>query len=60
LQGAIGLGLGAINPLAAILAFVDPGLTKDANCSGLISTAKAQGAPVKKTQIPAATAKSKS
>jgi len=46
-QGAIAVGLGAINPFAAIFAFIDPGLAKDANCAGLISTAKAQGAPVK-------------
>lgn len=45
-QGAIGLGLGAINPLAAILAFIDPGLADDANCGALIATARAQGAPV--------------
>ena len=46
-QGAIGLGLGAVNPLAAILAFVDLGLAKNADCTGLMSTAKAQGAPVR-------------
>jgi uncharacterized protein involved in outer membrane biogenesis len=46
-QGAIGLGLGAVNPLAAILAFVDLGLAKNADCTGLMTTAKAQGTPVK-------------
>lgn len=46
-QGVLGLGLGALNPLAAILAFIDPGLAKDANCASLIGTAQAQGAPVK-------------
>jgi uncharacterized protein involved in outer membrane biogenesis len=46
-QGAIGLGLGAVNPLAAILAFVDLGLAKNADCAGLMNTAKAQGTPVK-------------
>jgi uncharacterized protein involved in outer membrane biogenesis len=46
-QGAIGLGLGVINPLAAILAFIDPGLAKNADCTGLMDTAKAQGTPVK-------------
>ena len=45
-QGAIGLGLGAINPLAAILAFIDPGLADDANCGALLATARSQGAPV--------------
>jgi len=46
-QGAIGLGLGAVNPLAAILAFVDLGLAKNADCTSLMTTAKAQGTPVK-------------
>jgi AsmA family protein len=44
-QGAIGAGLAAASPLAAILAFIDPGLAKNADCAGLIATAKAQGAP---------------
>jgi uncharacterized protein involved in outer membrane biogenesis len=47
-QGALGAGLGVINPLAAIFAFLDPGLAKNADCSGLISTARQEGAPVKK------------
>jgi uncharacterized protein involved in outer membrane biogenesis len=46
-QGGIAVALGFINPLAAILAFVDPGLAKDANCGPLLAGAKAQGAPVK-------------
>lgn len=46
-QGAIGAGLGAINPLAAILAFIDPGLADDANCGALLSTARAPGAAAK-------------
>jgi len=50
-QGGIGLGLGLINPFAAILAFIDPGLAKDANCAPLLATAKAQGAPVKQSAI---------
>ncbi len=45
-QGAGGLLLGGINPLAAILPFIDPGLAKDANCAGLIAEASRQGAPV--------------
>ena len=53
-QGAIGLGLGVINPLAAVLAFIDPGLAKDANCAGLLATARAQG-----TAVPAKTAAKK-
>ncbi len=46
-QGAIGLGLGAVNPLAALLAFIDLGLASNADCAGLMDTAKAQGTPVK-------------
>jgi uncharacterized protein involved in outer membrane biogenesis len=46
-QGAVGAGLGVLNPLAAIFAFLDPGLAKNADCSGLISTARQEGAPVK-------------
>jgi uncharacterized protein involved in outer membrane biogenesis len=44
-------------PLAAILPFVEPGLAKDADCVGLISNAKAQGAPVKAPVIAAAAAR---
>ena len=46
-QGGIVAALAFINPLASILAFIDPGLAKDANCGPLLATAKAQGAPVK-------------
>jgi hypothetical protein len=47
-QGGLGLALGSVlTPLAAILPFVDPGLAKDANCSGLMAQGKAEGAPVK-------------
>jgi hypothetical protein len=46
-QGVLGAGLGVVNPLAAIFAFLDPGLAKNADCAGLLSTAKNQGAPVK-------------
>jgi uncharacterized protein involved in outer membrane biogenesis len=42
---AVGLSV-LLTPLAAILPFVDPGLAKDANCAGLVSEAKAKGAPV--------------
>ena len=34
-------------PVAAILPFVDAGLTKNADCAGLTAQAQAQGAPVK-------------
>jgi uncharacterized protein involved in outer membrane biogenesis len=46
-QGAIGAGLAVANPFAAILAFIDPGLAKNADCSSLLGTAKGEGAPVK-------------
>jgi uncharacterized protein involved in outer membrane biogenesis len=49
-QGAIGAGLAVANPLVAILAFIDPGLAKNADCAGLLGTAKAEGAPVKATR----------
>ena len=50
-QGAIGAGLGLLSPFAAILAFIDPGLAKDANCAGLLADAKGQGAPVKDAAV---------
>jgi uncharacterized protein involved in outer membrane biogenesis len=50
-QVGIAAALGAINPLASILAFVDPGLAKDANCGPLLAQAKAQGNPVKAASI---------
>ncbi|MBV9992761.1 MAG: AsmA family protein [Alphaproteobacteria bacterium] len=46
-QGGIAAALGLINPFAAILAFVDPGLAKDANCAALTSGAAKGAAPVK-------------
>ncbi|HXS06417.1 MAG TPA: AsmA family protein [Rhizomicrobium sp.] len=46
-QGAIGLGLGLLSPFAAIFAFVDPGLAKEANCADLLADANSQGASVK-------------
>lgn len=40
--------LGALaTPFAAIAAFVDPGLAKDADCRSLIDEAKSKGAPVR-------------
>jgi uncharacterized protein involved in outer membrane biogenesis len=45
-QGGLGVALGAINPFAAILAFIDPGLAKDANCAALLADARNKGAPV--------------
>ena len=47
-QAGVAVALGALfTPIAAAVAFVDPGLAKDANCSALLETAKEQGAPVK-------------
>jgi uncharacterized protein involved in outer membrane biogenesis len=50
-QGAIGAGLALLSPFAAILAFVDPGLAKDANCAGILANARDQGAPVKSSAV---------
>jgi AsmA family protein len=58
-QGGIGVALAVVNPFAAILAFIDPGLNKDANCAGLLTTAKAQGAPVKASAVKNAARRSK-
>ncbi len=42
-QGAIATALGAVvAPIAAVLAFVDPGLAKDQNCSALLEGAQSQ------------------
>ncbi len=50
-QGGIGVALAAlVNPLVAILPFVEPGLAEDANCAGLIAEGKRKGAPVKTTR----------
>lgn len=47
-QGAVATALGAIGtPLAAIAAFVDPGLNKSADCRALLTDAKAMGAPLR-------------
>jgi hypothetical protein len=50
-QSAIGAGLGLLSPFAAILAFIDPGLAKDANCAGILADARNQGAPVKASAV---------
>lgn len=52
-QGAAAVVLGAIGtPLAAIAAFVDPGLNKSADCQALLADAKAMGAPVRTASPP--------
>jgi len=59
-QGGVATALGSlINPLAALLPFITTGEAKDADCAGLVSEARQQGAPVKVTQTTAATAKKK-
>jgi len=50
-QGGLAAALGFLNPFAAILAFIDPGLAKDANCGPLLADARAKGAPVKAAAI---------
>jgi hypothetical protein len=50
-QGALGAGLGLLSPFAAILAFVDPGLAKNADCSAILADAKSEGAPVKASAV---------
>jgi uncharacterized protein involved in outer membrane biogenesis len=46
-QGAIATALGAtLTPLAAVIAFVDPGLARDENCAALLAAAEnSPGAP---------------
>ena len=40
-QGAVATALGvALTPVAALIAFIDPGLAKDENCAALLDTAK--------------------
>ncbi|MBV9693908.1 MAG: AsmA family protein [Alphaproteobacteria bacterium] len=46
-QGGVATALAVLNPIAALLAFVDPGLAKDANCSALVQSAANGPAPVK-------------
>ena len=45
-QVALATALGVLaTPLASVLAFIDPGLAKDADCSALLAEAAGQGAP---------------
>jgi uncharacterized protein involved in outer membrane biogenesis len=51
-QSGVAAALGAlVAPLAAVVAFVDPGLAKDADCASLLAEAKSQGAPVKTAEV---------
>jgi hypothetical protein len=49
-QGGVATALGLLNPFAALIAFVDPGLAKDANCGALTQTAAKGPAPVKQVK----------
>jgi hypothetical protein len=54
-QGAVAAALATIGtPIAAALAFIDPGLAKDADCSGLTDEAQDK---VKQPPTPSAQAK---
>jgi uncharacterized protein involved in outer membrane biogenesis len=47
-QASAAIGLGALlSPVAAVLAFIDPGLGKNADCSALLQEAREQGTPTK-------------
>jgi AsmA family protein len=51
-QSGFAAALAAIAaPLAAVVAFVDPGLADDADCGALLAEAKKQGAPLKSAEI---------
>lgn len=50
-QGAVAATLGALlTPLAAIFAFVDPGLAKDQNCAAMLADAESKGPAVPKPE----------
>jgi uncharacterized protein involved in outer membrane biogenesis len=54
-QGAIAAALGAIaTPIAAVLAFVDPGLAKDQNCAAMLAEAEHKGPPPPKSDLTSA------
>ncbi|HEV7714618.1 MAG TPA: hypothetical protein VGO53_03430, partial [Steroidobacteraceae bacterium] len=42
-----------VAPLAAVIAFVDPGLAKDANCSALLAEANTRTAAASVPAVPA-------
>ena len=45
-QGGVAAAIGVVAaPLAAVIAFVDPGLAKDVNCGALLAEAKTHGKP---------------
>jgi AsmA family protein len=63
-QGAVAAALGTlVTPLAAVIAFVDPGLAKDQNCAQMIAEADSKGPKAPKSDVESASrtaAKSKS
>jgi uncharacterized protein involved in outer membrane biogenesis len=54
-QAGVAAALAAVaGPLGAVVAFVDPGLAKDADCASLLADAKSAGAPVETAEIQSA------
>ena len=52
-QGAVATALGALTtPVAAIIAFVDPGLAKDQNCAAMIAEADSKGPKAPQSDVP--------
>ena len=52
-QGAVAAALGTlITPVAAIIAFVDPGPAKDQNCAAMIAEADRNGPPAPLSAVP--------
>jgi uncharacterized protein involved in outer membrane biogenesis len=52
-QGAVATALGTLlTPLAAIIAFVDPGLAKDQNCAAMIADADSKGPRAPQSDVP--------
>jgi uncharacterized protein involved in outer membrane biogenesis len=51
-QGAVAAALGTlVTPLAAVIAFVDPGLAKDQNCAQMIAEADSKGPKAPKSDF---------
>jgi uncharacterized protein involved in outer membrane biogenesis len=54
-QGTVAAALAALaTPLAALIAFVDPGLAKDQNCAAMIAEADSKGPKPPQSAIPSA------
>jgi uncharacterized protein involved in outer membrane biogenesis len=52
-QGAVAAALGTlVTPVAAIIAFVDPGLAKDQNCAAMIAEADRKGPEAPQSTVP--------